>query len=189
MDIKLVIFDLDGVFFDRVKLKDLDQSDLDQNELDDRKYYDYVWMRYYIKTGLYKFIYECSKKYDIAIYTSITNNNVHNILKKIFGVQYKKKFKFILAREYVKFDPDYGDDPDTENYDTVKYLDDIFMSPIYSKNRTYNKDNTVIVDDSYKKIRFNDPKNVILFDPQESEHNDEYNICQSYNDLYEILKI
>ena len=31
MDIKLVIFDLDGVFFARVKLKDLDP-----NELEDR---------------------------------------------------------------------------------------------------------------------------------------------------------
>lgn len=181
MDIKLIVFDLNGVFFDRVKLKDADPND-------DRKYYDYGWMRYYIKEGIYKFINKYSKTYDMGIYTSMTHDNVHNILKKMFGCKYKYKFKFILTREHVKFDPEYGLLPEIESYDTVKHLDDIFMNPMCNKYRKYNPDNTIIIDDSYKKIRFNDPKNVIILNSNINESNHGYTVCSSYKDISELLE-
>lgn len=182
--IKLILLDVDDVLLVRTKEK-FDYPHFKQGKL-----------FCYVRPGAKEFIEACSLEYDVGIYTSMLNSNVRSVLNQAFGehfVQYH--IDFICGREYTRLDPDYRHDPKIKSYDTVKFIDNILGSPIFNEKRKYNVENTILIDDSYRKVRFNDLSSVIVFKasdrfPFEKEDDEvvlEYPTCQSFDEILEML--
>lgn len=155
--VKLVILDMDGVLFTRDRFTK------------DNKYdnHDFVFKgyKYYIREGASEFISRLNDSYDLCIFTSMVKSNAIQIINCITKV----RFKHIFGREHTKLDPEYGIDPDIKSYDTIKLINDVINCPILNKDRKYNLSNSIIIDDSYLKMRYNNPKNVIIYN-----HGSEY---------------
>nr|QBK90220.1 MAG: ctd-like (NLI interacting factor-like) phosphatase [Pithovirus LCPAC102] len=178
-DVKLLIFDMDNVLFERVK-------QYEANKMNINIKYEFSFINnnniYYIRPGVIDFMNICIRLYDIGIFTSM-QKNVYNILNTIFDYNIVKKFKFIYTRTHTKLDPEYNILPKITEFNTVKYLSDIFTSPIINSKRIYNKNNTILVDDSYMKIRFNSPKNIIIFNYNSLDENSD--ILEEHSDILE----
>ena len=182
--IKLLLIDVDDVLLVRTQQK-----------------YDYPHFKQgklfcYVRPGAKEFIEACSLKYDIGIYTSMLYSNVKSILNQAFGENFILYYiDFICAREYTRLDPDYRHDPKIKSYDTVKFIDNILGSPIFNEKRKYNVENTLLIDDSYRKVRFNDISSVIIFkahhrfsfEREDDESVLEYPTCHSFDDILEML--
>jgi len=153
---KLVVLDFDGVLFERHRTVDNPPPNPD---------FTHKYFSYYIYPGVHQFIQSLLEKYDVGFLTSITEKNTLPILRKLYANKEIPKFKFILDRRFVKHDPEYKKFEKINFYDTIKLLSDIHLSSTINLNRVYNTHNTIIIDDSYMKMRFNHPKNVILFTP------------------------
>lgn len=211
MSLKLIILDFDNVLFHRVK-----NGNKRPNSFRIKRY------EYYPYPSVINFLEELTQHYHIGFFTSITEENSRNIIKKLIPKHIR--YEFILDRRFVKFDPSYwnnshinqGNQSDKNNYnnggliikdyDTVKYLTDVFNNPNINERRLYNHTNTIIIDDSYMKMRFNNVKNVILFYHEKNlTINDKleeklyrvngqnvrkyckFKICRSYEDILSYL--
>lgn len=150
----LLLLDLDGLFFVRTSDKRTDTSDY--------KSFVHKKYKYIIYPGALEFLDRCAELYDIAIYSSITDNNIFHIIDKLFYNR-KHKIKFVLDRKYTKLDPGYELINNIKAFDTIKSISDIVSNPIINVNRTYKLNDTIIVDDSYNKVRFNNHDNVIIY--------------------------
>ena len=180
MSKKLVVLDLDGVLFTRNI----------NNNINNNINYDFkIKNTYYIlNDGASDFINYCLDNYEVGIFTSITPSNTKIIISKIFTYGRKNKLKFIYDRSHTKLDPDYEKLDNIKKFDTVKYLTDVINNPIINTNRTYNLDNTIIIDDTYMKVRFN-PVNSICIYNNNNNNNDTIDIktFSSYNDIINHL--
>lgn len=175
---KLIILDFDKVLFYRA---------LTSKILNDMGGFQVKKYTYFPYPGVHDFLLDICRKYKIGFFTSITEKNAKEILETLLE-NTEVKYEFILDRRFVKLDPEYKSYRKLNEYDTIKLLSDVFNSPIVNHHRIYNKFNTIIIDDSYLKIRFNHPRNVILFDNVDmrsiidklgiddvKEYNDDYN--------------
>lgn len=182
--IKLILLDVDGVLLVRT------------NKKEDYPYFKQGKKFCYVRPGAKEFIAACASKYDIVIYTSMMYSNVKSVLNQAFGLNFiKYNINFICSREYTKLDPDYKHNPNIKSYDTIKLLDNVLSSPIINENRKYNIENTILIDDSYRKVRFNDISSVIIFKAKdkfyfEQDNNEEileYPTCQSFEEILEMI--
>lgn len=110
-----------------------------------------------IRNHAVEFIEKLMSKYDVGIFTSGHRSNTFNLIKLLMGTEKSKKLKFILSREYTKFDPESDD-----NISTVKILSDVYNNPVVNRNKIYNKYNTLLCDDSEIKTRFNPQENIVI---------------------------
>lgn len=99
------------------------------------------------KTGK-SIVNDLSKKYQIGLYSSTTGPKVDRFVESS-GVS--DKFKFVFARDMTRPDRVLG------GYATIKPLYLIFK---YFPEYDYS--NTIIVDDTPEKVRFNPPQNVLI---------------------------
>lgn len=152
----LLILDMNGLVCYKEK-PPYNNSELPQDFLERNSY------RVYKRPGADMFLRYCLKKYNVAIWSSTTQYNVKPILNWIFKPKQLRKLAFIWYRNQTKLDPDYGKSeyPSITEYDTVKNLADVWSNPYFNRLRKYGKTNTLIVDDSSNKVRFN-PKNNVL---------------------------
>lgn len=150
----------------------------------------------YVRPGAKEFIEACSAQYDVGIYTSMISSNVKSVLNQAFGENFIQcHIDFICSREYTRLDPDYRHDPKIKSYDTVKLIDNILGSPILNEKRKYNVENTILIDNSYRKVRFNDISSVIVFkasdkfsfEKEDDESVLEYPTCQSFNEILDMI--
>ena len=146
---KLIILDIDGVLIYRTN-NNYYANALYENSLFDK----YLFVKennihIFTRKNINIFLNILFEKYDVAIYTSITNKNLKKIIDFIFIGDQKKMLKFIWAR-----DKTYPDFTSTNNFDTIKKLDNI--------PGNYSENNIIICDDSLKKIRNIPIKNKII---------------------------
>lgn len=106
--------------------------------------------KWVFRPGTKEFMVWASENYTLAIFTSMIQKNCLLALKPISGIG----FEFIWARDRCKLDPT------KQEWETIKSLTDVWLFPDF--NRAWNQTNTIIVDDSAEKHKYNDPKNIIL---------------------------
>lgn len=93
-----------------------------------------------------------SKKYQLGLYSSTTGPKVDRFVESS-GMS--DKFDFVYARDMTLPDIVLG------GYATIKPLHVIFKH--YPQ---YDYSNTIIVDDSWEKVRFNPPENILIYNPE-----------------------
>jgi len=106
------------------------------------------------KKGIVEFLQKCNKDFDISVWTSGKYRNYNHLVQ---GLERDLNFNFLFCwyRDRTQFDPNYGIDPDINDFDTIKNLSQVINSPTLNYDRYYNKDNIIIVDDSLKKVCMN----------------------------------
>nr|QBK90310.1 MAG: ctd-like (NLI interacting factor-like) phosphatase [Pithovirus LCPAC102] len=200
---QLIILDLDGLLFIRKnKFTAYNQkgesNNPDTNIKSEYNTFEHKKHLYVLRPGYDDFIDYCLSNYDVGIFSSITEKNITCIIDNVFWDK-KDKLKFILHRKYTKLDPDYGKNKNIKSFDTVKYISDIISNPILNEKRIYTMRNTIIVDDTYRKVRFNPRNNICVYQPSErfnfepekyiNKTKKSYdNVCHSYSEVMEYIE-
>lgn len=94
---------------------------------------------------------ELSKRYTIGLFSSTTKRNVDKFVAES-GVA--DKFRFVYSREKTRHDELLG------GYATVKHLQTVF-----AEHPEFNYFNTIIVDDTPEKVRYNPEQNTLIAKP------------------------
>ena len=184
---KLLVLDMDGFLVHKKFMASLPETLGDKNDKssnDDNiiklKSFDVT-----VRNHCVDFIEGLLSEYEVAIWTSMLWYNVNEILKHLFGKNFKNKFAFIWNRDHVLLDPDYNKDeisrhddyenetfPEISKFNTIKDLRLVWQNTKF--NRKYTSENTLICDDSLIKMRFNPKINVLLITDFDSDNNDDY---------------
>lgn len=130
--------------------------------------------RVVMRPGLPEFLKFCYDNFMVAFFSSTHYVNANAILEHILTPDQRKATIFFWFRDHTHFDPDYGKDASIKDHDTIKRLDDVLECPTINWNRRYNSSNTILCDDSEKKTRFNDNKNIIIFESFTGDERDTF---------------
>jgi hypothetical protein len=151
---KLIVLDINGLFCEKLVRGSLPADEV-LRTVDTGKYT--VVIRPGAK-ALLDFIYKFA---DVGFFSSTSVTNAKNIINSLLTKSQKKRAKFMWFRDRVQLDPDYGQEG-VSKFDTVKNLTQIFLSPELNESRKYSPLNTLIIDDDFKKVRFNDERNILV---------------------------
>ena len=180
---RLLILDMNGLVCRKIYKPDYDED----NPVSDKYERLELGSCYvFIRPDVRDFLEKCFELADIAFWSSTTYYNAKHILDHILTESQQSNVIFKWYRDRTKLDPTYGIDHVTNNYDTIKDLNDVWDSPVINRNRFYNSSNTIICDDDHKKVRLNNKDNIIMvttFDPWESEYDNTV-----MNDLLEKIE-
>lgn len=102
------------------------------------------------------FIETLRERYTVGIFSSTRFTNIANVLGHI-DPNFRKTFTPLMDRVMTSFDPDSNDE-----ITTVKYLETFWSNPIHNAKRKWSAENTLLIDDSTQKVRFNFEKNILL---------------------------
>lgn len=127
-----------------------------------------------MRPGCREFLEFCYAGFTVGFFSSTNKWNVDAILKKLLNSEQQKTTAFKWYRDHTHFDPD------TE-YATIKKLQDIFDNPVVNENRKYSSENTILLDDSEAKTRFNDPNNIIICEAFTGKEDDRF--------LFELMEL
>jgi len=127
-----------------------------------------------------EFLESCYSKFTVGFFTSTCEWNVKAILNKLLTPEQHKATALMWFRDRTRFDPILS--ADKMGFDTIKMLEDVFQNPMVNEKRLYSKENTLLIDDSPTKTRFNDPSNIIICKAFVGEEND-----RGLLDLLEII--
>jgi len=148
---RLVLFDLNGVFFLKVDKHSVSCDDLVQGLR-----HDFV-----LRPGIKNFILELKARgYTVGIFSSTKFLTFRDVLTAIFGREHV--FDVIADRTHTTLDPDYGIDPNVKDFATIKDLNRIWNGPLFNEKRIWNPQNTLLVDHELAKIRFNPEANILI---------------------------
>lgn len=154
---KLVVLDINGVFCRKLtpeetrELKGVDGI----VKLEGSKFTGGVEFR----PGYLEFFDRLLTKYHVAIFSSTTHKNASSIIQ---ASQLKsQEFDFLWYRDRTRFDPE-GQGGEIQSFETIKMLNDIYDNPIVNMHRQWSDRNTIIIDDSSTKVRFNKSENVLV---------------------------
>lgn len=120
-----------------------------------------------VRPGCRKFLKSCYLNFDVGFLSSTTEYNATIILKKLLTPQQHKLTVCFLFREFCRADPD-----PINTFDTIKVLQDVFDDDTLNKNNQWNDTNTILIDDSITKTRFNDPVNILICKSYTGEKSD-----------------
>lgn len=101
-----------------------------------------------------RFLEKVYRYHDIAIWTSTTQKNAERVISHYF-TKFQPVFVWYRDSPFTLTDPDHGLDPEITSFDTIKNL-----SFIKSQYPEYNK--IMIIDDDYRKVRFNSPTESVV---------------------------
>jgi len=150
---KLVLFDLNGVFFIKVEKRSIMCDDLVSGH-----HYNFI-----LRPGIKSFIYRLKAQgYTVGIFSSTKFLTFKDVLTAIFGRD--QVFDIIADRTHTTLDPDFGVDPEVAKFATIKDLRRIWEGPLFNEDRTWNCQNTLLVDHELSKIRFNSDSNTLIID-------------------------
>jgi len=102
----------------------------------------------------FRFIEEVYSKYNIGFFTSCTYKTMKRILGSLLTEQQDYDTIFKWSRDHTHLD---NESPCP--WDTYKLLSDVWDNPVVNPNRYWNKYNTLMIDDSPNKMRYNPPEN------------------------------
>lgn len=163
----LILFDVNGVLCFKVRDKEelvgLDDKDIIKTT-------DY-WM--VLRPGIIDLLCRLSKEHTLGIFSSTTFKNVNPILSVL--EKHGAKFFIKAYREYTQLDPDFGKNDNIREFDTIKRLNQIWQHPYFNTQRRWNKRNTLLIDDSTLKTRFNDESNILIVESFDREAYKTYN--------------
>src|SRR5579864_8673580 len=111
-----------------------------------------------LRPGARDFLTNAYNRFTVGFFSSTTYRNAHQILDALLTKEQKAKTCCFWYRDRTRFDPD----ADANSFDTIKLLDDIYQNPVVNEHRIWSNGNTVLIDDSFKKNRFNRTENFIL---------------------------
>jgi hypothetical protein len=140
----LILFDLNGVLCTKIPMKK------------DPSRYTFL-----VREGIQDFLSSFGDDFCLGIYSSTSYANIKKVLATIDP---ERKIELIIDRGHTLLDPNYGTIKGLTEYDTVKNLDYVWSNPVFNKNRLWSANNTLLVDHSPLKVRFNDDKNILLID-------------------------
>jgi len=140
------VLDINGLLCRKIKHDDPEQPGIERLHLE---HYDVE-----LRPGAREFLAWCYGKYDVGFYSSTTYPNCTAILQALLSEEQQAAIKFRLYREHTVLDPSYGIDPGVRDIDTIKLLDRILQNPVVNAGRTYHAGNTVVCDDSVRKLRY-----------------------------------
>lgn len=149
----LLILDINGLIC--CKVKPPYQENLTNNYIARNHY------RVYFRDNVKEFIKWCLENYNVGIWSSTNNYNVYPILKHVLDQDIIKKFLFIWCRDRTRLDLEYPNN-NIKKFDTIKDLKDIWSCPTINCEREYDSSNTLLIDDSYQKTRFNSSDNLLI---------------------------
>jgi hypothetical protein len=141
----MILLDINGVLCCKVP-KNSDKYDFELNSY-----------KVIVRPGCSEFLDFCYNQFTVGFFSSTGYTNAHAILKRILTPDQWKLTKIMWFRDRTHFDPEY-----VNSHDTIKKLQDIFDNPMVNAKRQYNSENTILVDDSSIKTRFNNPKNIVI---------------------------
>ena len=121
------------------------------------KSYD-VLLRPYYK----EFLDWCYCHFDVGYFSSTSKTNAMLILNYLLTTEQKNKTTLFWFRDQTQ------PDPHGRSFDTIKSL-----IHIYDHFDHYHHKNTLIIDDSYHKVRFNLDQNVLLCQPYQGQEDNE----------------
>jgi hypothetical protein len=127
------------------------------------------------RPGYKELLAHCFANYSVGIFSSTTERNVTKILEGLLTAEQNASLMLRWFRDRTRLDPDYGMETNIQRHETIKMLCDVFDNPILNEPRHYTLHNTILVDDSYLKVRFIDPQaNVVIVptyrgDPEDAE--------------------
>lgn len=140
----LVLLDINGIL--GVKT---DTKPENQEYISCRSYY------FIIRPNIREFLTKLREFATVGIFSSTNYTNVAAILS-VIDPEFKKTFTPLMDRSMTAFDPN------TKGVETVKNLDIFWSNPVHNSNRKWNSGNTLLIDDDYSKVRFNDEKNILV---------------------------
>lgn len=150
----LVLLDVNGVLGVKIPNNETNNTNnsyktnnidnIDNNSIIELKSYNFL-----LRHDMDKLYRELTSKYDVGIYSSTSYPNLARILSNY-------KFPFIADRSHTFYDPD------SSSFETIKDLRNILDNPVFNPDRKWSYTNTVIVDNDYNKLRFNDSKNTLI---------------------------
>jgi hypothetical protein len=123
------------------------------------KSYDVILRPYYKE-----FLDWCYKHYKVGYFSSTSAINAKLILNYLLTPEQKEHCVLFWFRDKTQLDP-----YPKKRYDTIKSLIDVYDHVEY----VFNDCNTLIIDDSYNKVRFNLQKNVLLCQPYKNDKDDD----------------
>jgi hypothetical protein len=126
-----------------------------------------------------EFLESCYSQFAVGFFTSTCEWNVKAILNKILTPEQYKTTALMWFRDRTRFDP--ISSADEMRFETIKMLEDIFQNPMVNEKSLYSEQNTLLIDDSEIKTRFNNPANIIICKKFTGEENDQ--------GLLDLLKI
>jgi hypothetical protein len=146
---KLVLLDINGLLCCKIKKNvEINKS----SEILDLNSYKVI-LRPHYKEFL-DFVYN---NYKVGFFSSTCEWNAKEILNKLLNKEQKKLTVLMWFRDRTHIDPD-----SIDTYDTIKKLEDVFDNPVFNVKRKYHSGNTILIDDSKTKTRFNNPNNIII---------------------------
>ena len=159
----LIILDINGILVRKNNKHDHGggwKRETSHSKKDDSRFIETKGAIFEIREGVRDFISSCFENYSVAIWSSTTFTNANPIIEGLFTADQKANLVFKWFRDHTKFDPDYGTDPEIKDFDTIKSLVDVYQSAMF--NRRWTNKNTIIVDDTMRKLRFNPENNCVV---------------------------
>ncbi len=158
----LIILDLNGVLCYKIP-KDEDDV-INKDNLISAEYHNI-----YIRPNVKKFIFWLLKEYSVAIFSSTTYKYVNIILNNIFTNNQRKQLVFLWCRDRCTLDPEFKNNLTIKKHETIKLLSSVIGNPYINSKRIYDLNNTLFLDDSPNKMRYNNKNNYYIL---ESYHPD-----------------
>lgn len=135
---------------------------------------------YQVRPGAKEFLRRCFEHFQVAVWSSTTYSNVHPLIESLFTYEQQRQLIFRWDRDRTQLDPDFRSDPAVKDFDTIKPISEIANCPTFL--RRWNSRNILLIDDSPRKTRFNDDKNVQII--PEYLNNDE---TFSFDEFFQLL--
>ena len=170
METRLLLLDINGILCCK-KTKNFISKDM----LELKSY------KVQTRPGCSEFLDFCYNNFSVGFFSSTTRKNAEAILSLLLTSQQRQNTILMWFRDRTHLDPDVIKDSTIFYYDTIKKLQDIFDNPVINEKRKYHSGNTILVDDSIAKTRFNDPKNIVICESFDGNQDDKV--------LYEIMEI
>ena len=154
MSAKLIVLDINGLLVYKSFTKNNQNTSLNTIKLNSYN----VDIRPHYK----EFLEFCYTYATVGFLSSTNKMNVDKILKHILTTEQKKNTLFVWSRDRTHFDNTNDNTNCNNSIETIKKLSDVWDNPVVNEYRTFNDTNTLIIDDSAIKLRFNDAKNVLI---------------------------
>jgi hypothetical protein len=163
-DKRLIVLDINGLLCHRYYIND--DNDLfkikKMLDLNNVNYFTIGKILCVIRPHVQRFLNFCYNIADVGFFSSMTSKNGIALLSQILTAEQYKSTKFMWFRDKTTPDPQ-----PIKEYSTVKYLSTIFESSEINADKLYNYKNTLIIDDSMEKLRFNPSNNIVKVDSYE----------------------
>lgn len=126
-----------------------------------------------------EFLDFCYLHFNVGFFTSTTEKNAKLILNQLLTQEQFNQTTLMLFRQHT-----HRDYESYKIYDTIKNLNDVYDTMYHDKN-------TILIDDSPEKVRYNNPKNIIICETFKGDENDNHliELMHKIVEQFEFIKL